>query len=574
MRGPFSYRSGLLILLLGVFTYLYALDSRFAPKNGDEYPYMHIVRMTATTGEWLPLQSEMEGLKNTKPPLIFWQGIASSHWAERWSLLNLRWPSVLYTGLTALCLFLAVRRFSGNAKTGLLASLVWLSFFATYRYGRPFLTDPPEVFWISLPFMALLYWGKSAFDSKLIFPLFAGLSLGLALLAKSFAYVVPASFALGLYYWRWREWSISKTLILDLYKICLIAILALGVFALWFALDPYPADVWKEFVLGENAGKFDARTSNYLLDLLSGGDSIWMLILTSLANAGLFILVLLSTLIQCWRARRFLSLEESLLLLLVLAFFIVFSLPSQRSGRYLLPVMPTLAALIALHWERLPMWGFRVALILQIMILSALIWIGSQLQQTTFQGDVGAWTYSYGHWAFMLISLGLVIFGLFKKQSTKTIALAACFLIYLGLASSLSPLEGKLGRFTPEVIAQVQDKDLWVPCDYRAKDEEFRLLLPSSRLHGYLASEAGELGKLSSSYPLVLVQTPLGTKPELCDSCQIIGRRMEMRARHSNEEIIEMLKGRFGQYLFVNEYLIATPVLNSSALMSAKDACR
>jgi 4-amino-4-deoxy-L-arabinose transferase-like glycosyltransferase len=574
MRGPFSYRSGLLILLLGVITYLYALDSRFAPKNGDEYPYMHIVRMTATTGDWLPLQSEMEGLKNTKPPLIFWQGIASSHWADQWTLFNLRWPSVLYTGLTALCLFLAVRRFSGNAKTGLLASLVWLSFFATYRYGRPFLTDPPEVFWISLPFMALLYWGKSAFNSKMIFPLFAGLSLGLALLSKSFAYVVPASFALGLYYWRWRDWSISKTLILDLYKICLIAILALGVFALWFALDPYPADVWREFVLGENAGKFDARTSNYLMDLLSGGDSIWMLILTSLANAGLFTFVLLSTLIQCWRERRFLLFEESLLLLLVLAFLIVFSLPSQRSGRYLLPVMPALAALIALHWERLPMWGFRVALILQIIIFSALIWIGGQLQQSTFQGDVGAWTYSYSHWVFMIISLGLVIIGLFKKQSTKTIALAACFLTYLGLASSLAPLEGKLGRFPPEVIAQVQDKDLWVPCDYRAKDEEFRLLLPSSRLHGYLASEAGELSKLTNSYPLVLVQTPLGTKPELCDSCRVIGRRMEMRARHSNEEIIEMLKGHFGQYLFVNEYLIATPVLNSPALLSAKDVCR
>jgi hypothetical protein len=299
-----------------------------------------------------------------------------------------------------------------------------------------------------------------------------------------------------------------------------------------------------------------------------------MLILTSLANAGLFTLVLLSTLIQCWRERRFLSFEESLLLLLVLAFFIVFSLPSQRSGRYLLPVMPAFAAVIALHWERLPMWGFRVALILQAIIFSALIWITSQLQQSTFQADVGMWTYSYGHWAFMLISLGLVIFGLFQQAGTKTIALAACFLIYLGLASSLSPLEGRLGRFTPEVIAQVQDKDLWVPCDYRAKDEEFRLLLPTSRLHGYLASEAGELSKLTSSYPLVLVQTPLGTKPELCDSCQIIGRRMEMRARHSNEEIIEMLKGHFGQYLFVNEYLIATPVVSSAALLSAKDACR
>ena len=64
MRGTFSLRYGLFTLVLAVFTYLYALDSRFAPKNGDEYPYMHIVRMTAEAGNWLPLQSEMEGLKN------------------------------------------------------------------------------------------------------------------------------------------------------------------------------------------------------------------------------------------------------------------------------------------------------------------------------------------------------------------------------------------------------------------------------------------------------------------------------------------------------------------------------
>ena len=153
MRASFSYRSAVLILLLGVFTYLYGLDSRFAPKNGDEYPYVHIVRMTADAGQWLPLQFEMDGIKNTKPPLIFWQGIASTYWASDWTLANLRWPSVLYTGLTAFFLFLAVRRFSGKTQTGLLASVVWLSFFATYRYGRPFLADPPEVFWISLPFL-------------------------------------------------------------------------------------------------------------------------------------------------------------------------------------------------------------------------------------------------------------------------------------------------------------------------------------------------------------------------------------------------------------------------------------
>jgi 4-amino-4-deoxy-L-arabinose transferase-like glycosyltransferase len=574
MRSPFSYRSAILILLLGVFTYLYGLDSRFAPKNGDEYPYMHIVRMTADAGNWLPLQSEMEGLKNTKPPLIFWQGLVSTHWANDWSLLNLRWPGVFYTSLTALFLFLAVRRFSGSTKTGLLASLVWLSFFSTYRYGRPFLTDPPEVFWISLPFMALLYWGRAAFDSKILFPLFAGICLGLALLAKSFAYIVPASFALALYYWRWRQWSISKTLIQDFYKLFIVGILALGVFALWFALDPYPDAIWKEFVLGENAGKFDARSSDYVLDLLSGGDSIWMLLLTTIANAGLLTFVLISTLWQCWRERRFLTIEESLLLLMVIAFFLVFCLPSQRSGRYLLPVMPALAALVALHWDRLPLWGFRIALILQILMLAALSWLGSQLQLSVLMNEVGSWTYSYGHWLLMGGATLLVLAGLLKKDLCKTAALTSCFLSYCALTSSLSPLEGQLGRYSPAVIAQVQDKDLWIPCDYRAKDEEYRLLLPGSRLHGYLASDAGEIAQLSASYPLVLVQAPLGVKPVVCESCQILGQRMEMRARHSNEEIIEMLKGRIAEHLFVNEFLVATPVVNSAALLSSKDACR
>jgi hypothetical protein len=161
-----------------------------------------------------------------------------------------------------------------------------------------------------------------------------------------------------------------------------------------------------------------------------------------------------------------------------------------------------------------------------------------------------------------------------KKDFCKTAALATCFLCYCALNSSLTPLEEKLGRYSPAVITQVQGKDLWVPCDYRAKDEEYRLLLPGSRLHGYLASEASEVAQLSANYPLVLVQTPLGVKPVICDTCQILGQRVEMRARHSNEEIIDMLKGNIAEHLFVNEYLMATPVVNSAALVDSKDACR
>lgn len=573
MRGFFTIRSAVFILLLGVFTYLYGLDSRFAPKNGDEYPYVHIVRMTADSGAWLPLQSEMEGIKNTKPPLIFWEGLLSTGWGTDWTLFALRWPSVLYTGLTALFLFLAVARFSGKKQTGLLAALVWLSFFATYRYGRPFLTDPPEVFWMSLPFFALLYWGKTAFESKLLFPLLAGASLGMALLSKSFAYIVPASLALGLFYWRWREWSMPKVLLQDLYKVILMAILALGVFAIWFALDPFPEAVWKEFVLGENAGKFEVRSSHYLLDFVRGGDSIWMLALTTLANAGLFTFVLISTLIQCWRARRFMTLEECLLLLLVIAFFIVFSLPSQRSGRYLLPVMPAFAALIALYWDRLPLWGFRIALLLQLILLSALTWVGGNLQLSNFLGQPGIWNYSLWHWGFMGTAIFLVLLGIFSRYRSKSIALAGSFLCYCALTSSLAPLEGALGRYSQSAIAGVAGKDVWVPCDYRAKDEEYRLLLPGAILHGYSAKEASQIEQLSNTYPLVAVQSPIGLEPVLCEACKIVGQRMEMRARHSDAEIQAIFKGNIGEHLFVNEYLISTAATTALPL-PAKDACR
>ncbi|MFM2030098.1 MAG: hypothetical protein RL517_1290 [Pseudomonadota bacterium] len=325
--------------------------------------------------------------------------------------------------------------------------------------------------------------------------------------------------------------------------------------------------------MGEYAGKFEARSSAYLLDLVSGGDSIWMMVFTSLANAGLFLFVLLSALAQCWRQRRFLTLEESLLLLLVLAFFIVFSLPSQRSGRYLLPVMPAFAALIALYWDRLPLWGFRIALLLQFILLSALAWVGANLQLSKFLGQAGLWNYSYWHWPFVGVSLLLVLIGLVSRDRCKTMALAGCFLCYCALTSSLSPLEGSLGRYDRDTIQNVVGQDIWVPCDYRAKDEEYRLLLPGTKLHGYPAKDAGDARLLSQTYPLVAVQAAIGAIPEICESCKIVGKRMEMRARHSDEEIKAILMGQIGEYLFVNEYLVLTPAKMEMPIVG-KDACR
>lgn len=70
MQLNFSLKTALICFVLAIASYLYGIDSRFAPKNGDEYPYANIVRLTAESGHWLSLQSDMIGIKNTNPPTI------------------------------------------------------------------------------------------------------------------------------------------------------------------------------------------------------------------------------------------------------------------------------------------------------------------------------------------------------------------------------------------------------------------------------------------------------------------------------------------------------------------------
>jgi hypothetical protein len=167
--------------------------------------------------------------------------------------------------------------------------------------------------------------------------------------------------------------------------------------------------------------------------------------------------------------------------------------------------------------------------------------------------------------------IALVVRGFIQTNTTKLMALATCFICYLTLNTGLTPLEGQIGRYDAQAIALAQDKLVAVPCDFRAKDEEYRLLLPGARLQGYPASEAANGIELAKRYPYFAAYAPLGAPPVFCDDCQILGKRMEMRARHSQEEILAIIRGEMGQYLFVNEYLIYSP---SAVVSASPDACR
>jgi 4-amino-4-deoxy-L-arabinose transferase-like glycosyltransferase len=352
-----------LATLLAAFTYFYGLGSDHIPKNGDEFPYAHVTRITAGSGHLLPLRAEIESLRNTKPPLLFWQGIASTDWARNWELWRLRYPSVIYTLLTAGMVLLLASKLSGRRETGFLAILIFLAFFSTYRYGRPFLTDAPDVFWLFLPFFVLLYGESAAFESLWLVPVGLGLGIGVGLLYKSFALVVPVLLAIAWWYLHFRRYQVATVLKKDSLKIILMGCVSLALFSMWFVLDPDPRAIIKDFILKENAAKFGAQGGGYLSKLLWGGSSIWSLALGFPLDAGLLALPVAALFYLAYKRRAELSPAERRLWIWVIAFFFFFSLPSQRSERYLLPVMPGLAVLCALSWERINRILFVVSLI-------------------------------------------------------------------------------------------------------------------------------------------------------------------------------------------------------------------
>jgi 4-amino-4-deoxy-L-arabinose transferase-like glycosyltransferase len=543
---------GLATLLAG-FTYFFGLGSDHIPKNGDEFPYAHVTRITAASGHLLPLRSEIETLRNTKPPLLFWQGIASTSQGRNWELWRLRYPSVIYTLLTAGMVGLLGTRLSGRRETGFLALLIFLAFFSTYRYGRPFLTDAPDVFWLFLPFFVLLYWNEAAFESRRFVPLALGLGLGLGLLYKSFALAVPVVLALGWWYLHYRRYEIATFLTRDLLKVMIIGCVSLAVFALWFILDPDPRAIFKQFILGENVAKFDPQGGSYLAKLLWGGSSIWSLAAGYLLDAGLLACPVAGLCYVSWRRRAELSPAEGRLWIWVIALFLFFSLPSQRSERYLLPAMPGLAVLCALNWDRISRKLFLLSFGGAAVGLGLIGYLSWRLQAAMPGGPL----YGVGFWLLLAATAVFVCLAVLKAKLTRPGLTVASLLVYLCFAAFLRPFDGPLGRYDEAVQQQTEGKDVWVPVNFKAKEEGYVFLLPGARVHPYSFDPKQPAAAVLEKYPLCAVRLPMNEDDPAVG--KVLGRRLDLGSRHSSKQIWEMVKGRVFEHLFLKELLMEAP---------------
>lgn len=556
-------------LLLAVFTYFYALDSLHIPKNGDEYVYAHITRLTSASGHLLPLISRQIDMRNTKPPLLFWQGIASTHWAKDWSLFNLRYPSVLYTLLSALMAFLLARKLSGSLQTAILASLIYFAFFNTYRYGRPFLTEAPMTFWGFLPIFIFLFGQPATLQSSTLIPVLMGLVLGAALLYKSFVLVLPASLTLAWWYMDHRGYRVVPFLKKDAWKVVITAAVSLSTFCAWFLLDPKPMEIFQEFILKENVGRFDLGGPSYLHRLFWGTSSIWGLSLGIPVNAGLLIFPVFALFWITFKRRRELSSYEKLLWIWPASLFIIFSLPSMRSDRYLLPAMPAIAVLLALHWERISRKVFIASLISVGAFLAALTYLCLRLEFSLG----GAHLFPATYWLLLAFTAVVVLVALFRQDFTRAAVPATAILVCLCLAAAIRPLDGSLGHYSREAQQYSVGKQVWVPCNFRAVDEGYRFLLPGADVHGYRDDKSITLDSLDSQYAMFAIRQPLSAADP--SGLHVIGQRLELRSRHTNRELLDMLRGNVFNQLFVRERLIEVPNAHPSSNPDLEDTgCR
>ena len=596
------------LLLATLAVYLIGLGGAYAPTNGDEMVYIHIARMTAESGHWLPLQSEIVGMRNTKPPLLFWQAIVAGDWGQNWSLWALRLPSIVYTFLTTAVLAFFAHRISGNLRTACLAAVLYLLFFSTFRYGRVYLTSAPETFWLSMPMWWLLWlrrrsapqgaWAtgssaqvkeepaqragdteQNALPPRLLaskgmgwmaFTLM-GVAMALGAAYKSFALVAPAAATV------WCAWLLSARrlqwplVLRATLGLIWSAILAVGIFSLWLVLDPDPAAVWQEFVLGENAGKM-SNPQGYWHAAFFGVYPMWTQLLAYPANAGLLFFTVLGLVWMCL-TRAFkrqtyaqLSPSEWILLAWLAVWLIVFTIPSQRSERYVIPAMPALAIVMALVWEKIPRLAFWVTLAIitpALVMLARIAWVMGSMQIA-----------SSTQVAITLIAVCAgctgAAAGFLQKRWLRAGTLLACLTVYASFSLMVEPLSEPSAGYSNAVQSQVRGKRIAVPNGFTGQYERFHFILPTATLVPYDA-EGRNTGAYKPDLPpderlayllsqfdaVVWLQGSLDqTEPSCVPQCKLLGARWHVKSRHRTGEVTLDNLWQPQEWLFRHEWLV------------------
>ena len=321
-------RSVLLLALISSFTFFLGVG-RPAITDSDEGFYAEAAREMVADGDWLTPHFNYEE-RWQKPVLYYWLTAATfvatgpSEWAARW------WSALSGLGLVLLT-WAAARRLTASDDAAWLAGAITATCYGYFAMARLALPDLPLAFLITL-----VIW--SALERRWTV---VGVAAGLGLLMKGpVALVVPGIVLAPIW---WRERGVTAIRARDLATAAVICVL---IALPWYGAMTlrHGAEYLQSFLVGDNLERFATdrfnapRATWFYLPILVGGMLPWSMYLVTLPWPSA---------VSVARRRRRLTNGEWRLLLWAFVPLLFFTISIGKQPRYILPVLPPLAILLA-----------------------------------------------------------------------------------------------------------------------------------------------------------------------------------------------------------------------------------
>ena len=330
------HRITLPLLLLAALTFFAGLG-RGAITDSDEAFYAESSREMVASGDWITPYYNYEP-RFQKPILYYWL-TSATYLATGATEMGARlWAALAGVGLvlvTAAC----GRRWYDEA-TGLLAAAIVATNFGYFSIGRMALPDLPLTFCITLAIWAALVSTLEQERSTRKFVILAALGLGLGFLMKGpVGIIIPMLVIVPVLMIERRSIGLNPE------DIVLGFLIMVAVAVPWYVVmwARHGNEYLQSFFVGDNFQRFatdrfnDPRPWWFYLPVVAGGLLPW----TPLA------LVWLGPITQLIRGRRSVGTIDLRLLLWAALPLIFYSLSVGKQPRYVLPVLPPLALLLA-----------------------------------------------------------------------------------------------------------------------------------------------------------------------------------------------------------------------------------
>lgn len=349
MYNPvFVSRHALILLAAAALTFFVGLG-RGAIGDSDEAFYAEAAREMVESGDWLTPHYNYEH-RFQKPVLYYWLA-ATAYRAFGITEAAARLPSALSGLGLVLVTWWAARRWMGP-EVGLLAGLIAATNFGYYVIGRMGLPDLPLTFFITLSTWAALEAvaaGRQRRQSARGWLLLAAVAAALAVLTKGpVGAVLPAlvtAVVLALPpgpatpRWPWKTGDLA-----------LAAAAFAAVAAPWYLAmaREHGVGYLQHFFVGENLDRFatgrynEPRSIGFYVPIVAGGLLPWSPFMVPWLGAAWRVI----------RRSRSLAREQWWLLAWAAVPFAFYSLSIGKQPRYVLPILPPLAVLLARTIQR------------------------------------------------------------------------------------------------------------------------------------------------------------------------------------------------------------------------------